>query len=153
MASNPFGDAERHKPPPDMAPKPATVSNPFGDSDRHKPPADMPASLSSVDSFFSNPQRHFKPPEPKAPKQAGLDEVANLPAAARGGSQASVATKMELMEMLNKSIESCDQTISGMEDAIQTLKANIAREMVQRARMQHLLNTVRTEILTTTQSE
>eukprot|EP00959_Pyramimonas_sp_CCMP1952_P273935 5725893-Pyramimonas_sp.AAC.1 len=68
--SNPFGDAERHKPPADQStsarPTPA-VSSPFGDAERHQPPAESrPVASKAIDSFFSNPQRHFKPNEPKA---------------------------------------------------------------------------------------
>eukprot|EP00959_Pyramimonas_sp_CCMP1952_P271295 5671741-Pyramimonas_sp.AAC.1 len=55
---------------------------------------------------------------------------------------------MALTEMLYQSIESCDQTIAGIEAAISELKSNLAREQLQRARMNHLLNTVRSEIAT-----
>jgi|AntRauMFilla1563_2_1112583.scaffolds.fasta_scaffold118555_1 hypothetical protein len=69
-----------------------------------------------------------------------------LPQNRAGGAavNASIATKIELLDMLSTSIEACDKSLLEMETTVATLTGTIAREKLQRARLNHLLNTVRT---------
>ena len=98
-----------------------------------------------VEGHFGWAYRHFASELPGRTAAADTHTagVSDTPAvAARGGARASVAAKMELLELVRAAMQTCDRSTAELLTAKAAVEASLQRETLQRARMEFLLGKI-----------